>query len=306
MVASRSGPSQPARAGRGGSSWTIRYIPPITLSPRSYGGRPSRTWNIVAPNDQTSEASSPRAPAATSGARYAGDPVTMPVCVRAGSVAIRAMPKSVSFTWPARSTMMFDGLTSRCTIPAECAAARAPAAWASRGAASSGESGPRSRTRRPRSTPSTYSITSHQESSSTTASKIETTCGWCSRALTLASRSARVRSVRSAPGSRPIRLSATGRPSTSSRPSQTAPVPPRPISRSSEYRPAITRAFRSGSCVGAVHRRGAAQTSPVRWAKMAAWTRSRRVSLASTLATWVLVVGMLTTRRSQISALVRP
>ena len=42
------------------------------------------------------------------------------------------------------------------------------------------------------------------------------------------------------PGIMPIRLSATSRPSTSSRPSQTAPMPPRPISRSSVYLPAIT------------------------------------------------------------------
>ena len=66
----------------------------------------------------------------------------MPVCVSAGSVEMRAIPKSVSFTRPLRSTRMFDGLTSRWTMPAASAATSASVACQSSGPASSGESRP--------------------------------------------------------------------------------------------------------------------------------------------------------------------
>ena len=169
----------------------------------------------------------------------------MPVWVSEGSAAIRAMPKSVSFTCQSRSTRMFDGFTSRCTMPAACAAARASAACHSSGAASSGESAPCSLTSWARVVPSTYSMTSQRASVSASTTKLNTatTCGWLRCAASRASRSARARSVLSAPGTRPIRFRATCRPRTSSRPSQTAPMPPRPISRSRVYLPAITCAF---------------------------------------------------------------
>ena len=56
-----------------------------------------------------------------------GKPVTSPVWVSEASATARAMPKSVSFTWSAAVTRMLAGFTSRCTIPAACAAA---SAWA--------------------------------------------------------------------------------------------------------------------------------------------------------------------------------
>ena len=71
------------------------------------------------------------------------------------------MPKSESFTWPSGATRMLEGFTSRCTIPAPCAAASALATWARMGAASSGLSRPRWRITSDRSVPSMYSITSH-------------------------------------------------------------------------------------------------------------------------------------------------
>ena len=48
------------------------------------------------------------------------------------------MPKSVSFTLPSGATRMLEGFTSRWTIPAVCAAARASATWARIGATWSG------------------------------------------------------------------------------------------------------------------------------------------------------------------------
>ena len=98
IVASIRGASHPAFVGRGGSSFTILYIVPRTLSSVSYGGPPSSAWKSVAPSAQTSDASVAVRPVATSGARYAGEPVTRPVWVSDASASARAMPKSVSFT----------------------------------------------------------------------------------------------------------------------------------------------------------------------------------------------------------------
>src|SRR4051794_12636897 len=154
------------------------------------------------------------------------------------------MPKSESFTCPSGATRMLEGFTSRWTMPAPCAAASALAVWATTGAASSGESRPRVRTSSARSVPSTYSITNHcwfipSEVTCSTRSKTATTLAWLSRAASLASRSARIASGVIPPGATPIALSATVRPRTSSRPRHTAPMPPRPISASSVYLPAI-------------------------------------------------------------------
>ena len=83
--------------------------------------------------------------------------------------------------------------------------------------------------------PSTYSVTSQVCSPSLTKSNTETTFAWLIWAAIRASRSARETSYDEAPGGSPIRLIATALPRTSSRASQTAPDPPRPISRSSAY-----------------------------------------------------------------------
>ncbi|MND08918.1 hypothetical protein D3C83_318730 [compost metagenome] len=48
---------------------------------------------------------------------YFGDPSITPVCVRSAEARIRAMPKSVIFTGPFATTMMFAGLMSRWTTP---------------------------------------------------------------------------------------------------------------------------------------------------------------------------------------------
>ena len=52
------------------------------------------------------------------------------------------MPKSVSLAVPSAVTRMFDGFTSRCTMPASCAAVSASATWARRRAASPGRRPP--------------------------------------------------------------------------------------------------------------------------------------------------------------------
>ena len=137
------------------------------------------------------------------------DPVAVIVESRA-----RAMPKSASFAVPSCVTSTLDGLTSRCTIPAACAAARASATWARSAAASSGSRPSACSASTARSAPSTCSITSHCSSCSLTKSKTATTCGWLSLAASLASRWARIRSGEVPSWNCPTRLMATSRPST--------------------------------------------------------------------------------------------
>ena len=78
----------------------------------------------------------------------------------------------------------------------------------------------------------TYSMTSQTWLPSSSASKIDTTFGWFSAAECRASRSARAMCMLDSPGRPPTCLTATVRPSRSSRHSQTLPMPPRPTSRS--------------------------------------------------------------------------
>ena len=68
-----------------------------------------------------SERWSARLPMTCSGDMYFGEPSITPVCVRSAEARMRAMPKSVIFTGPSATTMMFAGLMSRCTTPAWCA-----------------------------------------------------------------------------------------------------------------------------------------------------------------------------------------
>jgi hypothetical protein len=78
----------------------------------------------------------------------------------------------------------------------------------------------------------TYSMISQTTLPSSIASKIATTFGWFRAAECRASRRARARCMLDSPGSPPTCLAATSRSSRWSRHSQTMPMPPRPISRS--------------------------------------------------------------------------
>jgi len=83
-------------------------------------------------------------PAARSGARYAGVPISVPGLVTDADPAAYAIPKSVIFTFPSLLTSRFPGLMSRCTRPASWAACKAAAAWAIRPIVRAGPSGPSS------------------------------------------------------------------------------------------------------------------------------------------------------------------
>ncbi len=109
-------------------------------------------------------------PRATSGARYAGVPESAPASVIVVSPVAREMPKSVSFTAPPRPISTLPGFTSRCTMPAACAAASAIATLPPILAASAGDSGPVSSSTAARLSEGRYSITIQGSSSSTTTS----------------------------------------------------------------------------------------------------------------------------------------
>ena len=136
--ASRRSPAAAAPRARSG-----RARPSGCRRPRTAACRPGRGTSVAPERPHVGWPRVASWPEATSGARYAG---------RAGDQA-----RSASATRPPRRgrcrsrtaspgrrrvTRMFEGFTSRCTMPASCAAASASAAWRSSGAASSGVSGP--------------------------------------------------------------------------------------------------------------------------------------------------------------------
>ena len=59
-------------------------------------------------------------PRACSGDRYWAVPITAAVWVMVADVSAtaRAMPKSITLTWPFGVSITFAGLMSRCTMPA--------------------------------------------------------------------------------------------------------------------------------------------------------------------------------------------
>jgi len=108
----------------------------------SYGGRPSTAANSVAPSDHRSAAGDTTPPEATSGAMNAGEPSTIPVAVMVTSETLREMPKSVSLICSFAPTSTFPGFTSRCVMPARCAACNALASASATAAACGVVSGP--------------------------------------------------------------------------------------------------------------------------------------------------------------------
>ena len=185
---SRAGPpASPHRAASEASSWTMRYIAARTLSVVSYGGLPVSAWYSVAPSDQTSLASVAGLPAATSGARYAGEPVTMP-----GRRDRSSHGRGDAEVGQLGGAVGGDQDVGRLDV----AVHDAGRVRARRVPRPPGASSLRRRRReaavlvdeRRRSVPATCSMTSHCSSPSVTKSKTATTWGWLSLAASLASR----------------------------------------------------------------------------------------------------------------------
>ena len=165
--------------------------------------------------------------------------------VRAGLSTAFAMPKSVRTTRSSGPSRILAGFTSRCTIPAWCAACRPARTPRPIRATRADGRRPTSRTASCSDWNGTSSITMAGRPSSSKKSYTPTTFGWRSRATICASRTARrrpvSRSASSISGGQIISLTATSRLSNSSRARQTAPMPPRPITARSRYRPASRR-----------------------------------------------------------------
>ena len=155
-----------------------------------------------------------------------------PCVVRLESPVVVAMPKSVRWAWPFRSTSTLLGLTSRCTIPASWAASRAASRSRPIVTTAPGDSGPSVSRISCRLRAETCSITSQGLPPSSTTSYTVVTQGWTSRAAARASRIVRSRRMwRSSSLSsteKVISFIATSRSRTRSVASQTVPMPPRP------------------------------------------------------------------------------
>ena len=96
------------------------------------GWRAASDSQSTTPTDHTSLSGSASAPASRSGAMYARVPGTSPTAVRVSAPSNCARPKSSSraaIPSPC-SSRMFDGFTSRCTIPVRWACASASSTWA--------------------------------------------------------------------------------------------------------------------------------------------------------------------------------
>jgi hypothetical protein len=89
------------------------------------GGRPVSISYRTHPSEYRSDRWSIAPPCACSGERYDAVPRTAAVCSTVSFVVTRAMPKSVTFTWPSRVTMMLAGFTSRWMTPCPWATASA-------------------------------------------------------------------------------------------------------------------------------------------------------------------------------------
>ncbi len=144
-------------------------------------------------------------PRACSGEKYEAVPTIAEVSaiVAEESAIARAMPKSMTFTWPEAVSMMLPGLMSRCTTPARCEYSSAVSTWAMIRHASAGSRGPSARMSLSR-RPSTCSMTMKGTTDSTPlasrtlsspASKMRTIVGCAIFAASCASRRNRVRNA---------------------------------------------------------------------------------------------------------------
>ena len=187
-------------------------------------------------------ASARRAAEICSGAMYAGVPSTELALVRSLSPSgAVAMPKSRILSSGGSSgvcvTNRFEPLMSRCTIPSECASARASHACNSRSTAIAGTWRPWCLMIALRSEPSRYSITMYGVSDSgiLPTSITRAMCSPLSFTAAFASRRKRATTSGRSSISGSRHLIATFSSSSTCRALSTTPIPPSPITDSTQY-----------------------------------------------------------------------
>ena len=144
-----------ASLGGRGAFRTSRWAIATGESPVN-GGVPVSNSYSMQPVAYTSERASTDSPRACSGERYTAEVAVMTAWP---SQTARAMPKSITFTAPARFSMMFAGVTSRCTIRCRCEKSSAAHTSATICIARRGGGGPSRLSTFRRVSPSTYSTT---------------------------------------------------------------------------------------------------------------------------------------------------
>ncbi|PLC11106.1 hypothetical protein AUQ48_01105 [Kocuria flava] len=160
MKASTRGPSRGSTCeGTGAVSRTCWAATSTEVSPTN-GARPVSSSKSTHAAEYRSERASTDAPRACSGERYWAVPRTAWAWVSAGAVSstARAIPKSMTFTWPSGVTITLAGLMSRCTIPARWLYSSASRIPSTRSTASRGETASWCTSSR-RVRPGTYSMT---------------------------------------------------------------------------------------------------------------------------------------------------
>ena len=145
--------------------------------------------------------------------------------------SIWAIPKSMTFG-PSGVSSTFEGLRSRCTIPAAWIAVSASASPVARPYSICGSIGPRESTYSASEGPSAYSVTRNGRAEVVSASRTRTVHTPRTRVSAVTSRLNRVRNSASSAISGRSTFSATGRPSWPEA-RYTTPIPPAPSRASS-------------------------------------------------------------------------
>ena len=154
-----------------GAACTIRYMT-ASGAPVPNGARPPAA-NVTVTAQVKTSAAVPARPMICSGAMKPAEPTVMPVLVMLVVSSAWAMPKSMTLGPPAVSST-FEGLRSRCTIPAAWIAASASASPVARPYSIAGSSGPFASTYSDSEGPSAYSVTRNGFGASVSASMTRT------------------------------------------------------------------------------------------------------------------------------------
>ena len=232
-------------------SCRIRYRM-ASVVPVPNGERPLAAYAIVTAQLNRSAAGAAR-PMICSGAMNPAEPTVKPALVTAVASSTWAIPKSMTFGPPVVSST-FEGLRSRCTMPAAWIAVSASASPVASPYSIRGSIGPRASMCSDSEGPSTYSVTRNGRTEVVSASITRTAHTPLTRVSATTSRLNRVRNSVSSDSSGRSTFTATGLPFPAVA-RYTTPIPPAPSRAVSRYDP---------TCAGSSPRKGVrANRSPL-------------------------------------------